>query len=362
MSAPTITDPAQAARLLAEGGLVALPTETVYGLAADAGNPVAVSRIFEVKGRPRNHPLIVHLSSTRELDAWVQDVPTEIRDLVATAWPGPLTVVLARRSDVPDAITGGQDTVALRVPDSAQAREAIAELARITGRRAGVVAPSANPFGGVSPTTAQHVAAGLGDRLVDGDAILDGGQCRVGVESTIVTATAQGLKVLRPGGYPIRTLSPQPEPGRAESELQGPEFSEMPEALPRVPGSLERHYSPRARVVLSDEGFDVASRIGVRPSGTGPDGAGTDLGNAAAGTSMTSVPHVGLLAPRAVPTPSGWHRLAAPVSDEQYAHELYAALRRADELGLSVVVVVPPQPGPLAEAINDRLRRAAQSP
>ncbi len=306
------TDPRVAGEVLAEGGLVGLPTETVYGLAADAADPVAVRRVFAVKGRPTDHPLIVHLASIEDVDLWAVDIRPDARALAEEHWPGPLTLVLQRRPDVPDAITGGQDTVAVRVPGAPLARAAIAALGEITGTRAAVVAPSANAFGGVSPTTADHVLRGLAGLLTASDAVLDGGPCPVGLESTIVDATGDGLRVLRPGAVAVADTVP------------------VTSDIPRVPGVLASHYAPTAQVLLAGDPAQV------HPTGS-----------------------VGLIALAGVPTPTGWLRLAAPDDDRGYARMLYAALRSADEDGLDVVVAVPPDDGPLAPAVLDRLRRAS---
>lgn len=311
----------QAGAILAAGGLVGLPTETVYGLAADAGNLTAVKRVFAVKGRPTDHPLIVHVADAADLAAWAAEVPPQIRDLTARHWPGPLTVVVPAADWVPRIITGGADTVALRVPAPALTRRVIAELAAVTKRSGpvGVVAPSANAFGRVSPTTAAHVASGLAGRLLPTDAVLDGGACPVGLESTIVAVVDGEVRVLRPGAVDLGN----PPPGRQVA------------AAPKAPGTLPGHYAPSAQVLVADH---LDAVVVAELSG-----------------------RVGLLAGADVPSPPGWARLAAPADDADYARQLYAALRAADEQEVTTVVAIPPGgAGPLAVAIRDRLDRAAR--
>lgn len=310
----------RAARLLAAGGVVALPTETVYGLAADAADPDAVRKVFAAKGRPSNHPLIVHLGAAAEADRWAARIHPRLRELAERHWPGPLTIVVPKRAWVPDAITGGQDTVALRVPDQAATRAVIAILAELSGSGSGVVAPSANRFGQVSPTSAEHVSATLGAWLDASDGILDAGACPVGVESTIVAwdATAGAPRVLRPGAVTVPDAVADPV-GRAAAS----------EPLPRVPGALAAHYSPQAQVLL------------------------------ATADKLPALAQAGLVAPADIATPEGWVRLAAPADDAAYARELYAALRAADDAGLAQVVAVPPATGAMVPAVRDRLRRAA---
>ncbi|MFM2438256.1 MAG: hypothetical protein RLZ55_1075 [Actinomycetota bacterium] len=323
-----------AAQLLAAGGLVALPTETVYGLAADAANPAAVDRVYSVKGRPAGHPLIVHLAEAAQAERWAARIPPALRVLAAEHWPGSLTLVVPKQAWVPDAITGGQDTVALRVPDQAATRSVIERLGALTGGPAGVVAPSANRFGAVSPTTAAHVVQGLGAYLGAGDAVLDAGPSPVGLESTIVDwdVATGALRVLRPGAVVLP---------RAGATAGG---SAAAPSAPRVPGALAAHYAPRARVVLATAGqVREWARGGAGPGGARPPRAG----------------RVGLLAPTPVPTPSGWTRLIRAPDDVEYARALYSALRAADDEGLDLVIAVPPSAGPLVAAVVDRLSRAA---
>jgi L-threonylcarbamoyladenylate synthase len=296
---------AAAVRVLRAGGLVAVPTETVYGLGADAANPDAVRRVYAVKGRPADHPLIVHIASAEALPRWAATVPPAAESLAAACWPGPLTVVLHRRPDVDPTVTGGRDTIALRVPAHALT---LAVLAAFGG---GIAAPSANRFGHVSPTTAQHVRDDLGD---DVDLVLEGGPCTVGVESTIIDLTVSPPSVLRPGGIPLEALEAIVE-GPVRGEDTGPR---------RAPGMLASHYAPRARVELVEDPVEAAARV----EALGADG----------------VP-AGLLDPGPDP--------------DAYARHLYEWLRRADEDGLEVLVAVPPTATGLGWAVRDRLRKAA---
>lgn len=311
----------QAAEVLRAGGLVALPTETVYGLGADAENPAAVSRIFEVKGRPPTHPLIVHIGGADQLDAWVEDVPETARLLAERFWPGPLTLVLRRGSRVPLEATGGLETVAVRVPDHPVALALLAEFG------GGVTAPSANRFGQVSPTTAAHVRAELGDAV---DHVLDGGPCTVGVESTIVDVTGDTPTILRPGGVTREAL--EEALGRP---VAVPETSQV-----RVPGQHPSHYAPRARVVLVEPG-QVAAEA---------ERAQQEQGR-----------RVGVLLPPGQAAGEVKADVVVPVPDdlEAYARELYEYLRGFDERGCDLVVASLPADEGLGLAIANRLRRAA---
>ncbi len=232
-------DPARAVEALLAGGLVALPTETVYGLGADAEQPHAVARVFAVKGRPADHPLIVHVRGAEDLDAWARDIPPYARALAEALWPGPLTLVLPRSARAGDHVTGGQDTVGLRAPSHPVAREVLAALG---GR--GIAAPSANRFGRVSPTTAQHVLDELGALLDPAtDLVLDGGACDVGVESTILDCTGERPRLLRPGAVDADTVAIA---GGVPLDPEG--VSSV-----RAPGTLASHYAPSARVTVADE-------------------------------------------------------------------------------------------------------------
>jgi L-threonylcarbamoyladenylate synthase len=303
-----------AAAVLIAGGLVAFPTETVYGLGADACNAASVARIYSVKGRPADHPLIVHVASMDGLGDWASDVPGYAIALARDYWPGPMTLVVRRSDLAGDFVTGGQDTVGVRVPNHPVALGLLEAFAAAGGK--GVAAPSANRFGNVSPTTAQAVAAELGDYLADGDQILDGGPCVVGVESTIIDCTGDLPKILRPGAVTAQMIQ----------ECTGLEVDAVvEEPLIRVSGSLDSHYAPVATVVL-----DLSPTAGQ-----------------------------GFIAMADVVAADGVVRLAAPKSHEEFAHDLYAALRAADEQGLTTVVVQQPAGDGIAIAIRDRLKRAA---
>jgi L-threonylcarbamoyladenylate synthase len=305
-----------AVRTLRAGGLVAFPTETVYGLGADARNPRALARLYAVKGRPAEHPVIVHLAGADDLPAWAAEVPPAARALAARCWPGPLTLVLRRAAGVPDAVTGGRDTVGLRVPDQPVA------LALLRAFGGGLAAPSANRFGQVSPTTAAHVRAGLGDAV---DVVLDGGPCAVGVESTIVDLSdAAAPRLLRAGGTPVETIAqvlgavPPPDTGPS-----------------RAPGMLAAHYAPLARVEVV-----AAPALGAR---------------AAAARGPVAV----ILPAGAGDPPPGAVVLGRPPDADAYARDLYAMLHDADARGCAVVLAVPPPAGGLGLAVRDRLQRAA---
>ena len=305
---------ADAAANLLAGGLVAFPTETVYGLGADASNAAAVARIYSVKGRPADHPLIVHVASMDGLGDWADDVPGYAISLARDFWPGPMTLVVRRSALAADFVTGGQDTVGVRVPDHPVALGLLEAFARIGGK--GVAAPSANRFGNVSPTTAQAVSDELGDYLADSDQILDGGACAVGVESTIIDCTGDVPKILRPGAVTAQMIQ----------ECTGLEvIGVVEESAIRVSGSLDSHYAPVATVVLD----------------------------------QSPVAGEGFIAMADVVAGDGVVRLAAPKTHDEYARVLYSALRTADEQGLATVVVQQPAGDGIAIAIRDRLKRAA---
>jgi L-threonylcarbamoyladenylate synthase len=305
-----------AAGVLISSGLVAFPTETVYGLGADACNAAAVARIYSVKGRPADHPLIVHVASMGALGDWAADVPAYAIALARDYWPGPMTLVAHRSSLAADFITGGQDTVGVRVPNHPVALGLLEAFARAGGK--GVAAPSANRFGNVSPTTAQAVSDELSDYLADGDVILDGGACAVGVESTIIDCTGEVPKILRPGAITQEMI--EHTTGLGVLGADG--------AAIRVSGSLESHYSPIAKVVLD----------------------------------QSPVAGQGFIAMADVASSAGIIRLAAPTTHEEFARVLYSALRSADEQGLNTVVVAQPAGNGLAIAIRDRLQRASTQP
>ncbi|MDP3119698.1 MAG: L-threonylcarbamoyladenylate synthase [Sulfuricurvum sp.] len=310
----------RAASILHAGGLVAFPTETVYGLGADARNVQAVKRIFEAKGRPSDHPLIVHLAHAEQMREWAQNIPDVAWQLAQAFWPGPLTLILPRLDSVPDAVTGGLDTVALRVPNHP------VTLALLGTFGSGIAAPSANLYGRVSPTSAQDVREELKDSV---DLVLDGGRCPIGIESTIVDLSTQVPRILRSGKITKEALH----------RVLGSSVA-WPSNIPvsSYPGGNPSHYAPRARIILASwddvqQQIEAWQQRGVR---------------------------VGLLASR---LPNGlsqdvtWLRLAQDV-DEQ-AYELYHSLRQADHLGLQVLVAVMPEDLGIGHAVRDRLRRAA---
>ena len=305
-----------AAKTLLDGGLVAFPTETVYGLGADALNKQAVARIYEVKGRPANHPLIVHLHSMHSMDQWVEDVPDYAITLGRDFWPGPMTLIFKRSTLAQDFITGGQNTVGIRVPDHVVALALLEAFHKIGGR--GVAAPSANRFGHVSPTTAQAVNDELSEYLQAEDKILDGGACTVGVESTIIDCTGDSPRILRPGGITIEMI-------KDSTGLAPIQANNAKEEI-RVSGSLEKHYAPAAQVILD----------------------------------ITPIAGQGFIALSDSKTLEGVIRLAAPTDTDEFARDLYAALRKADEMGLAEVVVEQPKGSGIAIAIRDRLERASK--
>jgi L-threonylcarbamoyladenylate synthase len=309
---------ARAAELLRAGEVVAFPTETVYGLGADAGNADAVARIYALKGRPSAHPVIVHLAAAGRLDEWAVDVPEGARKLAHAFWPGPLTLVLKRAPQVPDAVTGGQDTVGLRVPSHPVAQ---ALLAAFGG---GVAAPSANKFGRVSPTLAEHVFA---DFALAVPLILDGGATNVGIESTIVDLSGGGPRLLRPGGTPAAAIE----------ELLGAPLAAADAAAPRAPGTLPSHYAPKAHVKLVKR---------VEMLETLSSHKGRRLGVLAL---EVKVPRLNPALQRVVPAIA-----------TQYAHDLYAAMRALDAQNVDVILVETPPASPAWAAIHDRLARAAR--
>ena len=321
LSKCTATAMADAAANLLAGNLVAFPTETVYGLGADACNEMAVARIYSVKGRPADHPLIVHVASMDALGDWASDVPAYAIALARDFWPGPMTLIMKRSGLAGDFVTGGQDTVGVRVPDHPVALGLLEAFARAGGK--GVAAPSANRFGNVSPTTAQAVADELSDYLGDADQILDGGPCEVGVESTIIDCTGNAPRILRPGAVTVEMI--EDSTGLIVGDSASVSGGSVDEVTIRVSGSLDSHYAPVATVVLN----------------------------------QSPVAGQGFIAMADEVTPDGVVRLAAPRTHDEFARVLYAALRAADEKGLKTVVVAQPQGAGIAVAIRDRLKRAA---
>lgn len=313
-----------AARLLEQGRLVAFPTETVYGLGADAENPAAVASIYAAKGRPQDHPVIVHVAPEAGLDHWAADIPQQARALADAFWPGPLTMILRRASGIPDAVSGGQDTIGLRCPSHPVA---VALLRAFKGGRGGVAAPSANKFGHVSPTTAQHVVDEFG---ADGTVamVLDGGQSQVGIESTIVDLSrlaTHGPVLLRPG--------------HISAEAIAAVIGQMPAApdvaAPRASGTLESHYAPHTPVAMQDGAAMAATLARLTASGR-----------------KVALIHYSDL-------PAAHAAVRLPAAPEGFAHALYAALRAMDGSGADVILVEAPPTGGAWLGVNDRLRRAA---
>jgi L-threonylcarbamoyladenylate synthase len=302
----------RAAHSLKDGHLVAFPTETVYGLGADATNPDAVARIYSVKGRPADHPLIVHIADMQDIAEWADEIPDYAIALARAFWPGPMTLILKRSALAKDFITGGQDTVGLRVPNHTVALALLQEFKKIGGK--GVAAPSANRFGHVSPTTAQAVDEELSQYLSADDLVIDGGPSLVGVESTIIDCTSDAPRNLRPGAI-------------TEADIESATQLSLTDTATeiRVSGSLENHYAPRATVLLD-----------VMPQ-----------------------PRNGFIALSDIETPAGVIRLASPKNNEEFARILYSSLRDADSQQIHTVVVHQPAGEGIAIAIRDRLRRAS---
>ena len=306
-----------AAASLRSGNLVAFPTETVYGLGADATNKDAVARLYQVKGRPSDHPLIVHISSMANLDKWAREIPEYAIKLARAFWPGPMTLILPRTNLAKDFITGNQDSVGIRVPSHPLASALLTEFEEQGGL--GVAAPSANRFGKVSPTTADDVFEELSVYLTPTDLILDGGPCEVGVESTIINCTQDIPEILRPGAITATMIS----------DLIGLQVNKIArgsnKSTIKAPGLLQSHYAPKAKVFLS----------------TTP-----NLGD-------------GFIALSDIPTPPGAIRLASPKDNKEYAQLLYHALRLTDTKHLPNVIIIPPTGDDLAIAICDRLEKCA---
>jgi L-threonylcarbamoyladenylate synthase len=302
-----------AALALKAGYLVAFPTETVYGLGADARNPEAIKRIYEVKGRPTGHPLIVHISSLNQLDKWAIDIPEYAIKLARKFWPGPMTLILKRSEIAGDFITGGQDTVGLRVPSDPIALALIAEFEKISN--SAIAAPSANRFGQVSPTSSADVQEELGRYLGSADQILDGGNSSIGIESTIIDCTSDSPSILRKGAVTRSEIV----------AILGDIISTKSSSERKFSGSFDKHYSPLAEVILD-----------VEPSGSD-----------------------GYIALSTIPTPINVFRLSSPQDIEDFARSLYSSLRKADQSGIGRIVVAQPKGEGLAEAIRDRLAKAA---
>ena len=308
-----------AAQALKDGSLVAFPTETVYGLGADATNELAVARIYEVKGRPSDHPLIVHIADLKFLEQWISEIPEYAIELARAFWPGPMTLILKRSELAKDFITGNQETVGIRIPDNSLALGLLEAFHKIGG--AGIAAPSANRFGQVSPTTAAAVSEEIGDYLIDSDFVLDGGPSEVGLESTIIDCTSNAPRILRPGAITdlmIEAVTKVKVSKDINKDLSGLDI--------RVSGSLENHYAPKAKVILDQEPI-----------------AGS-----------------GYIALESIPTPVGVTRLASPKSVEEFARTLYESMREGDHQNLATIFIEQPTGAGLALAIRDRLSRSAR--
>ena len=304
----------KAAEQLKAGHLVAFPTETVYGLGADASNEEAVKRIYEVKGRPTNHPLIIHVSSINGLQVWAQNIPEYALILARAFWPGPMTLILNRKDIAKDFITGSQDSVGIRVPSDPIALELLSRFETLGGL--GIAAPSANRFGQVSPTSSKDVQDEIGAFLSPKDLILEGGQSEVGIESTIIDCRNADPVILRPGVITAAMIN-----SMIKVELVTVKTADI-----RVSGALDKHYAPNARVILNK-----TPRYGQ---------AFMALSN--------------------VRTPRGVHRISSPADIAEFARNLYAVMRKADDLGYSEIVVQLPQGQGIEIALLDRLSKAAQ--
>jgi L-threonylcarbamoyladenylate synthase len=311
----------EAAQSLKEGSLVAFPTETVYGLGADATNGKAVARIYEVKGRPANHPLIVHIADLKYLEQWISDIPEYAVELARAFWPGPMTLILRRSDLAKDFITGGQNTVGIRIPDNSVALELLDAVHKLGSP--GIAAPSANRFGQVSPTTAAAVQDELQDYLADSDSIIDGGFSAVGLESTIIDCTRDIPKILRPGAVTKVMIE---EVTGLKLDSASEHLDNLKDHRIRVSGSLENHYAPKAKIILD----------------------------------KNPVPQNGFIALKKNKTPQGVIRLAEPRTIQEYAQILYEALREGDRQNLDAIYVFQPTGDGLAVAIRDRLARSAK--
>ncbi len=313
---PVASDIAVAVAALRAGEVIGLPTETVYGLAADARNPLAVAKIFALKGRPADHPLIVHVADSADLSDWAIAVPDAARRLAAAFWPGPLTMILRKRADVPDAVTGGQDTVGLRCPAHPLALELLRAFS------GGLAAPSANRFGHISPTSARHVHDEFGAAV---PIVLDGGDCEVGIESTIVDLSGAQPRILRPGRISREQIEGLIGPAEIGSDADSP----------RASGTLDKHYAPRTATQLLPR---MQLEAAAREQGV--------LGKRVLVLAVDSLP-------------SGCDGLSLPADAQAYAHGLYAALRDLDARHAHLLLVERPPEDEVWTAVNDRLRRSA---
>ena len=308
-----------AAHALKDGFLVAFPTETVYGLGADATNELAVARIYEVKGRPSDHPLIVHIADLKYVEQWISEIPEYAIELARAFWPGPMTLILKRSELAKDFITGGQDSIGVRIPDNSLALGLLEAFHNLGG--AGIAAPSANRFGQVSPTTAEAVKEELGDYLSERDLVLDGGPSEVGLESTIIDCTSESPRILRPGAITVEMIEFATGLKVSNSAAQDFAGSDI-----RVSGSLENHYAPKAKVILDKKPLS--------------------------GSGFIALEHI--------ETPLGVIRLASPKTVEEFARVLYKSLREGDYQNLETIYIEQPLGEGLAVAIRDRLSRSAK--
>jgi L-threonylcarbamoyladenylate synthase len=313
---PTLNEIKKAAKALKDGHLVAFPTETVYGLGADATNVKAVNRIYAVKGRPSDHPLIVHISSINQLSNWARDIPEHAIKLAKEFWPGPMTLILKRSDLAKNFITGGQDNVGLRVPNQPVALALLSEFESLGGL--GIAAPSGNRFGAVSPTSSNDVIDELGEYFQSEDLILNGGSCSVGIESTIISCLSKSPSILRPGAITHEMIS---------NVLGNENLNGIRSGNIRTSGNLDKHYSPKAKILINN----------YPKKGEG------------------------LIALDNIETPEGVERLLAPANLEEYAVGLYEALRLGDKLNLSVINIYTPELIGLGVAINDRINKAKGS-
>ena len=311
----------EALDLIHAGELVAIPTETVYGLAADASNPQAVAKIFAAKGRPSDHPVIVHIAGSAQLDAWAMDIPEAARKLADAFWPGPLTLILKRQPHVPDAVTGGQDTVGLRAPAHPLTHELLVHFG------GGLAAPSANKFGHISPTTAEHVRNEFGHAV---PLVLDGGSCQVGVESTIVSLVGEPM-LLRPGGIPREAI--EALLGKKLEHHQKPQTAKM-----RVSGLLDSHYAPRTTLVTGSRERILEEAKRLQTTGE-----------------RIAIISFGLPDDHC----AGTHFEPMPTTPIEYARTLYATLRQLDDSGFDTLLLESPPTTSGWLAVNDRLMRAA---
>jgi L-threonylcarbamoyladenylate synthase len=303
----------KAAERLKAGHLVAFPTETVYGLGADASNEEAVKRIYEVKGRPTNHPLIIHVSSINGLEVWAQNIPEYAVILARAFWPGPMTLILNRKNIAKDFITGSQDSVGIRVPSDPIALELLSRFETLGGL--GIAAPSANRFGQVSPTSSKDVQDEIGRYLSESDLILEGGQSEIGIESTIIDCRNENPIILRPGAITAPMID-----SVIEVDLKNPEASEI-----RVSGNLEKHYAPNAKIKIN----------------------------------QTPTAGQAYIALSRYMTPDNVYRISSPANVDEFARNIYASMRKADELGFAELVIEVPEGQGIEIALQDRLRKAS---